>query len=95
MPNGIKFCTLVARKRKVPNQVDTYRSECMESLSQQDKLDGIKQVALSRTIASHDNIGRWRKRLDLRLLSERSEIGYCNLFDVHGVVQSSYFICWL
>ena len=41
------------------------------------ELDGIEQIGLAGTIPTDDRICGRRKRVDLRLLAERTEVRYC------------------
>lgn len=66
---------------------DTYRSQGCKARSQQDKLNRIKQVRFSTTIATDNAVRSRREWMNLGLLPEGSKVRYRNLFDVHGVQQ--------
>ena len=51
--------------------------------TQQNKLNGIEEIALSASISANDYIVLRTERLNLTLASKRSESRYYNLLDMH------------
>ena len=64
----------------------TYRSQCRKPRSQQNELDGVKEIGLSASVSSQNAVRCGRKGVDFRLLPEGPEIGDCDLFNVHAFV---------
>ena len=51
--------------------------------TQQNKLNGIEEIALPASISANDYIVLWTERLNFTLASKRSESRYYNLLDMH------------
>lgn len=63
--------------------VETYRSKGGETRTQQNELNGVKQVRFSTPVTPDDTVRIRGERLNLRLLPKGSEVGNSYLLYVH------------
>lgn len=70
--------------RPLLNDCVTHRTESVPAWAQHEaELDGIKQIWFAGTVPPDHSIGPRRERMNLWLLPEWPEVGYCNLLDMH------------
>jgi hypothetical protein len=67
----------------------TYRPKSPELWTEQYKLNGVEKIAFATAVSANHGVGPLREGMHLRLISEGSKIGYCDLLDMHGGVTNN------